>query len=186
MVVLKNLQPRCVPFLWKAGDSRPFPILDFCCSHIGLHIGLHETSAGRASLHSLPGCLLSPKAALFSLTFPLHLCLLCLGFCTQDFYFVLRWVYSENSLPPSKDCPLHSRSGILYIFHRSCTVKVTRGHAMNIGEPRSWFDLSPRAARVFPVIGWPSAAGLRLCLTFRSCSCIPCQAFSSRKLWLLV
>lgn len=53
------------------------------------------------------------------------------------FILVIRWFCTENSSHPSKHCPLPSRCGILSIFYRSCVVKVTLGHAMNIGELRS-------------------------------------------------
>lgn len=64
------------------------------------------------------------------------------------FLFSTKVGLSGNSSYPSKDCSRHSRSGIWYIFHRSCVVKVTRGLAMNIGESRSWFDLFLCAALV--------------------------------------
>lgn len=57
------------------------------------------------ALHSPPGCLCPPKAALFSLTRLLYLCLLCLGFCMQDFYLVLRWVYTEIPRIPQRIVP---------------------------------------------------------------------------------
>lgn len=133
---------------------RALPTLDFCCSHIGLH----ETSvsAGRGS--SQPAWVsVFPEGCLVQLGTPSVFMLYLFRIVHTRFLFSTKVGLYGNSSYPWKDCSLHSRSGILYIFHRSCVVKVTWGHAMNIGKLRSWFDLFLWATLVFPVISWPSA-----------------------------
>lgn len=126
----------------------------------------------------------SPKAALFCLTLPLYLCLLCSGFCTQDFYLVLRWVYTEIPPIPQRIAPFLEDLASYTFFIGLVWWRSHGGHAMNIGELRSWFDLFLRATFVFSC---DHDAGL----PHQGFSCIwpsgPAVGFLAfRKLWLLV
>lgn len=100
------------------------------------------------------------------------------------FISVLRWFCPEKSSQPSKGCPLHSWSGILYIFHRPCVVKVTLGHAMNTGELRSWSDLSFGAMLASLCCDRPAFhTRASVAADLQVCSCFSCQAFVFMKLW---
>lgn len=167
LLPLNSRVEKSVLFLWKAGHSRTFRSLISvvlwlaCRKHIQcswFFLGCPWVSVLPQGRHAQPDI---PSVFMPSLFRILQ---------TRSWIFisVLRWFCPEKSSQPSKGCPLHSWSGILYIFYRPCVVKVTLGHAMNTGELRSWSDLSFGAMLVFAVIGRPSTPGLQLRLTFRS------------------
>lgn len=96
----QNRQPRVFPFSGRQATPGP--------SHSWFLLFSHRFAWKHllvVALRSLLGFLCSPKAALFHLTLTLYLCLLCSGFCTQDFYLVLRWVYTEIPPIPQRIAP---------------------------------------------------------------------------------
>lgn len=108
---------------------------------------------------------------MLSLTFLLYLCLLCLGFCRQDLGFLF-WYWGGFVLksPPN---PQRAFPFIVDLASYAFFIGLAwwRSHWGMLWIPVSHvLDLiSPFGAiLVFAVIGWPSAPGLQLRLTFRS------------------